>query len=223
MTKGSAQYIPSPNVVALRESATIAASVRARALRATGREILDLGAGELDFETPAQVRQAAEEAIERGATRYTATEGIAQLREAIAARANTIYRGAEPIQASDIVVSTGSKQALFNACYVLFGAGDEVLIPTPAWTSYSEMVALARATPVAVRGNATRALKVNAEGLAAAATDRTRAVMLNSPTNPTGAVYDRAELSAILELAAERDARCTSRSGKSRWCGYCWF
>lgn len=204
MTKPSAGFEPSPNVAALRESATIAASARARALRASGHEILDLGAGELDFETPGAIRRAAAAAIEQGATRYTATEGILPLREAIARRANALFTRATPVTAGDVVVSTGSKQALFNACYVLFGEGDEVLIPAPAWTSYYEMVSLARARPIAVCGDAARSLKVTAALLADASTDRTRGVVLNSPTNPTGGVYDRDELAAILELATQR-------------------
>jgi len=198
-------YAPSPNVVQLKESATIAVSTPAKALRAAGRPIIDLGAGEPDFDTPEFIRRAAQRAIDAGATRYTATEGILPLREAIAADANRHYRGGSPITPADVVVSAGSKQSLFNACFVLFGPGDEVLVPTPSWTSYYEMVALARADAVAVRGDPARGLKVTADMLATAATERTRGVMLNSPCNPTGAVYDAAELSAILELAAERD------------------
>src|SRR5579862_7022170 len=126
-------FAPSDNVVQLKESATIAVSARARALRAAGRSIIDLGAGEPDFATPPFVVEAAERAVRSGATHYTATEGIQPLREAIAAEANTLYRGAEPVTAADVVVSNGSKQALFNACFALFGPGDEVLIPTPSW------------------------------------------------------------------------------------------
>ena len=100
-------------------------------------------------------------------------------------------------------MSSGSKQALFNACFVLFGPGDEVLVPTPSWTSYYEMVTLARAVPVPVWGDRAHHLKVTAAGLAAAATPRTRGLMLNSPSNPTGAVYTRAELAEIVALAAE--------------------
>jgi len=109
------------------------------------------------------------------------------------------------IQAADVVVSNGSKQSLFNACFVLFGPGDEVLVPTPAWTSYYEMVTLARATSVPVWGDPAHDWKVTADALAAAATPRTRGIMLNSPSNPTGAVYTQAELEAIAALAAEHD------------------
>ena len=197
-------FVPSPNIAQLKESATIAVSARAKALRAAGRRIIDLGAGEPDFDTPEFIRRAAQQAIDAGATHYTATEGILPLREAIAALANVDYRGDDRVTPGDIVVSTGSKQSLFNACFVLFGTGDEVLIPTPSWTSYYEMVALSRAEPVPVYGDPASGLKVTAESLAAAATPATKGVMLNSPCNPTGAVYDRAELEAILALADER-------------------
>jgi len=197
-------FVPSPNIAQLKESATIAVSARAKALRAAGRRVIDLGAGEPDFDTPEFIRRAAQRAIDAGATHYTATEGILPLREAIAAQANADYRGDDRVTPGDIVVSTGSKQSLFNACFVLFGPGDEVLIPTPSWTSYYEMVTLARADAVPVMGDPDNGLKVNAESLAQAATPATKGVMLNSPCNPTGAVYDRTELESILALADER-------------------
>src|SRR5580704_2865193 len=149
-------FAPSANVSHIKESATLAVASRARTLKAAGREILDLGAGEPDFDTPEFIRRAAQKAIDSGATRYTATEGILPLRQAIAAQANA---GVDP---AEVVVSTGSKQSLFNACFTLFGPGDEVLIPTPSWTSYYEMVSLARATAVAVYGDISRGLRVTA-------------------------------------------------------------
>lgn len=198
-------FAPSENLAQLKPSATIAVSARAKALRASGRDIIDLGAGEPDFDTPEFIRRAAQVAIDSGATRYTAVEGILPLREAIAAQANR-SRAAHlpPVKADEIVVSTGSKQSLYNACVALFGPGDDVLIPTPSWTSYYEMVTLARARGVAVPGDAGRGFKVSAAELAKAATPRTKGVMLNSPCNPTGSVYDATELKAILDLSAER-------------------
>jgi aspartate aminotransferase len=196
------RYAPSANVAELRESATIAVSTRAKALRAAGRPVIDLGAGEPDFPTPPCVVDAAHCALDAGCTRYTQVEGIAPLREAIANRAAAI-RGTT-VDPGDVVVSTGTKQALFNTCFSLFGAGDEVLVPTPGWTSYYQMLALARATPVAVVGSRERQLKVTPDDLIRAATPRTRGIMLNSPCNPTGAVYSREELSAIVAVAAER-------------------
>jgi aspartate aminotransferase len=196
-------FHPSPNVSQLQESATIAVSTRAKALRAAGRPVIDLGAGEPDFDTPEFIRRAGKAAIDAGATRYTATEGILPLRQAIAAEANRLYSGTDSIDPREVVVSSGSKQSLFNACFTLFGPGDEVLIPTPSWTSYYEMVMLARATAVPVFGQPERGLKVTAADLRRAATPRTRGLMLNSPCNPTGAVYTRSELSDIFALAAE--------------------
>ena len=197
-------FTPSANIVQLRESATIAVSQRAKALKAAGRQIIDLGAGEPDFDTPEFIRVAAQRAIDAGATRYTAMEGILPLREAIAAEANESWKGTDRVTAGEVVVSTGSKQSLFNACFALFGVGDEVLIPTPSWTSYYEMVALSKATVVPVMGDPADGFKVTAAMLAAGATARTRGLMLNSPSNPTGSVYSPDELRALLALAAER-------------------
>lgn len=200
----SRPYVPSLNVAGLRESATIAVSTRAKALRAAGHPVIDLGAGEPDFPTPDYIIQATQRALEAGATRYTVVEGIAPLRELIATRATAMYGGGDRIVADEIVVSTGAKQALFNACFALFGSGDEVLVPTPAWTSYYEMLRLARATPIVVRGARSADLKVTPDDLLHAATPRTRGVVLNSPTNPTGAVYSRDELRALLRCATEQ-------------------
>ena len=194
----------SSNVAQLRESATIAVSQRARALKAEGRTIIDLGAGEPDFDTPGFVKAAAKKALDEGATKYTAVEGILPLRQAIADLTNE-DNACEPVLPADVVVTTGSKQALFNACFVLFGEGDEVLVPTPAWTSYYEMVDLSRATPVEVHGDPARGFKVTADDLERHASDDTRGVMLNSPCNPTGSVYTPDELSDIARVAADRN------------------
>lgn len=197
-------YALSTNISELRESATIAASARAKELRAAGRPVIDLGAGEPDFPTPSFVMAASQHALEAGATRYTQVEGILPLREVIAERASALH-GGEAITPDRIVVTAGTKQALFNACFSLFGIGDEVLVPTPGWTSYYEMLALARATPIPVRGARERQLKMTPSDLARVATPRTRGLILNSPCNPTGAVYSRDELRDIVAFAAERD------------------
>jgi aspartate aminotransferase len=198
-------YTPSDNIAELRESATIAVSARAKALKAAGRPVIDLGAGEPDFPTPPYVVEAAHAALDAGATKYTQVEGIPPLREAIAARANALSGtpGRPTINADNVVVTAGTKQALFNACFALFAKGDEILIPTPGWTSYYEMAALARATPVAVRGSRECELKVTPDDLRRASTPRTRGLILNSPTNPTGAVYSRDELEALVACADE--------------------
>jgi aspartate aminotransferase len=194
---------PSANIAGLKESATIAVSARAKALRAAGFPIIDLGAGEPDFPTPPFVVEEAHRALDAGATRYTQVEGILPLREAIAARANGI-RGSAAIEPDNVVVTTGTKQSLFNACFALFGEGDEVLVPTPGWPSYYEMIALARATPIMVRGARENNLKVTVDDLRRVATSRTRGVVVNSPCNPTGAVYSTSELADIAGLADER-------------------
>ena len=132
MTPLDTSFTPSANIAQMQESATIAVSQRAKALRAEGKPVLDLGAGEPDFDTPEPIRRAAQDAIDRGATHYTATDGILELRQAIAARATARRGRGETITPTDVVVSAGSKQSLFNACFCLFGPGDEVLIQTQA-------------------------------------------------------------------------------------------
>jgi aspartate aminotransferase len=199
------QFRPSENIARLKESATLAVAAKARTLKAAGVAIIDLGAGEPDFDTPQFIIEAANRAMREGATRYTATEGIPQLREAIAADANLVARNGMTVKPNEVVVSNGSKQSLYNACVCCFGPIDEVLIPTPSWTSYYEMVELARATGVPVYASESNSLKVTAEDLEQAATPRTRGVMLNSPSNPTGAVYSRGELESILDLARTRN------------------
>jgi len=198
-------FVLSPNVASIKESATIAVSQRAKALRAAGRAIIDLGAGEPDFDTPAFILEATKAALDAGATRYTAVEGILPLREAIAADATRRRAGRDAaVTAGEVVVSTGSKQSLHNASFALFGPGDDVLLPVPSWVSYFEMVGLARANAVQVPGDPSRGLKVTPALLEQYATPRTRGLMLNSPSNPTGAVYDADELRAITDLAAAR-------------------
>jgi aspartate aminotransferase len=196
-------HVVSSNVSQIKESATIAVSQRARALKAQGRQIIDLGAGEPDFDTPEFIRTAAKKALDEGATRYTAVEGILPLRQAIADLANE-QNSCEQVTPGDVVVTTGSKQALFNSCFALFGEDDEVLVPTPAWTSYYEMVELARASCVPVLGDASRGFKVTADDLERHASENTRGLMLNSPCNPTGSVYTAGELDDLVRLAADR-------------------
>ena len=165
--------------------------------------MIDLGAGEPDFPTPEFIREAAKRALDTGATRYTQVEGILPLREVVAARANERL-GGDRVRPTDVVVSTGSKQALFNSCFALFGPGDDVLVPTPAWTSYYQILTLARARVVPVCGTREHSLKVTARQFEDVATPATRGIILNSPTNPTGAVYELSELLEIMELAARR-------------------
>ena len=185
----------SENIARLRPSATVAVSTLARKLAAEGRDIINLGAGEPDFDTPEWVSAAAIDGIRAGRTRYTPSAGLPELRAAAARymTAGTAY----PADAARVVVSAGAKQSLFNACFCLFGPGDEVLIGSPYWTSYPEMVTLARAEPVPVAGSESLDFLLTPEDLDGAATPRTRGLILSTPSNPTGAVYSKDQLGAI--------------------------
>ncbi|HEX7120280.1 MAG TPA: pyridoxal phosphate-dependent aminotransferase [Longimicrobiales bacterium] len=192
----------SENVIDLEPSATMAVAALARELRARGRDIIDLSAGEPDFRTPDFIAEAGIAAIENGETRYTPPAGLPPLRDAIAASLSRRY--GRPMDPKGVVVTAGAKQALFNACFVLFGPGDRVLLPAPYWTSYPEIVKLARAEPAVVRAREDRGFKLGPDELEAAYDERVRGLILNSPSNPTGAVYTREELDAIARWAAER-------------------
>ncbi|HET7458603.1 MAG TPA: aminotransferase class I/II-fold pyridoxal phosphate-dependent enzyme [Gemmatimonadaceae bacterium] len=195
--------MPSPNVALVTGSATLSVNAAVQRRRGQGAAVLDLGIGEPMLDSDPLLVAAAVAAVREGRTRYTAVEGIPALRAAIAewtSRAD----GCE-VSPEETIVTVGSKQALFDACFVLFGPGDEVLVPQPAWPSYAEMIRLARATPVPVLGGAERDFKPSADELEARATSRTRGIILNSPCNPTGAVYTAAELRALLDLAARRE------------------
>lgn len=192
----------SENVRELQPSATLAVTALCRQLRASGKDVLDLSAGEPDFRTPEFAGQAGIAAIEQGFTQYTPVPGTPQLRASIAAHlSRTTGKSTSP---AGVVVSNGAKQAMFNVCFTLFGPGDEVLVPVPYWTSYPEIVSLSRASTVLVPGDPENALKVDVERLEQSITDRVRGLILNSPSNPSGAVYEQAELDAILLWAAER-------------------
>jgi len=194
---------PSPNVAAMRPSATIAVSTLAKKLAAEGRDIINLSAGEPDFDTPAHIAEAGIEGIRQGKTRYTPAPGMPELRKAIAAVCSE--RSGRDIPWEGVVVTSGAKQALFNACFCLFGPGDEVLIGAPYWTSYPEMIGLARAEAVPVMGAESRDLKVTPEDLEAAATEKTRGFLFSSPGNPTGVVYSKDEIRALAEWCRDRD------------------
>src|SRR2546426_2393698 len=199
MTPGSGL---SPNLHHLETSATIAISQEAKRRKAAGEDVIDLGAGEPDFPTPALPSDAGVRAIREGKTHYPANEGILELRAA-AAKHLSLLSGGRPVNADNIVVSNGSKQSLFNVCFTVFGPGDVVAIPAPAWVSYPQIVHLARARPVLVSGEPEWSLKVSVRDL-----DRVvpgaRGLILCSPCNPTGAVYTHAEIKAIAQWARER-------------------
>ncbi|MCX8502273.1 MAG: pyridoxal phosphate-dependent aminotransferase [Alphaproteobacteria bacterium] len=182
----------------IKPSPTIAISAKARQLKLAGRDIIALSAGEPDFDTPEPIRAAAKAAIDRGETRYTDVDGTPALKQAIVdkfKRENGLTYRAE-----NITVGTGGKQVLYNALMATLDPGDEVIIPAPYWVSYPDMVELAEGTPVIVACGENSGFKLTAEGLAAAITAKTKWLILNSPSNPTGAGYERAELQALAEV-----------------------
>ena len=192
------------NVQKLRPSETIAISNETKRRKAAGEDVYDLSVGEPDFDTPAAASEAGIQAIRKGMTRYPANIGIAELRTAIAQNLS-LLSGGRAINADNIVVSGGSKQSLFNACFTLFGPHDRVLIPAPAWVSYPQIVHLTRAEPVLVPGDVEWGLKVSVRDLDRAYSKLTKGLILCSPCNPTGAVYTLAELRAIAEWAKKHD------------------
>ena len=194
----------SQNVAKLQPSATLALAARARALKEQGLAVVDLSAGEPRYPTPAFAARAGVASIEAGKTGYPPTPGIPELREAIA-RYLTETTSETAVDPAAVIVSAGVKQALFNCCYVLFGAGDEVLIPSPYWPSYPTIVGLSGASPVVVETTWDDGFTPSAAHLERHRTDRTRGLLLNSPGNPTGAVIGRNALADILSWAAEHD------------------
>ena len=192
----------SPNLANLKASETVAISAEARRRKAAGEDVLDLGVGEPDFDTPAAAAQAGIQAIQQGKTRYPPNTGTAELRRAVAGHLSMLS-GGRPVDAERVMISSGSKQSLFNACFALFGPKDKVLIPSPAWVSYPQIVHLARAEPVMVPGALEWGLKVSVKDLDAH--DRlVRGLVICSPCNPTGAVYTKTEIRAIAEWARDR-------------------
>jgi aspartate aminotransferase len=187
-----------PLTKVLRPSPTLAVTMKAKALQKEGRDIIGFGAGEPDFDTPDNIKAAAIRAIQEGFTKYTPVGGIDELKDAVIEKLHKdnglVYKR------SQIVVSTGAKHALFNMAQVLFGQGDEVIIPAPYWVSYPDIVLLADATPVFVDGGESEGFKLTPAKLKKAITAKTKALILNSPSNPTGAAYSFDELKALAEV-----------------------
>jgi aspartate aminotransferase len=183
----------------VKPSATMAVTDKARALKAAGRDVIGLGAGEPDFDTPDNIKEAAIKAIRDGkAAKYTAVEGILELRAAIARkfkRENQL-----DYKPSQIIVGTGGKQVLFNAFLATLNSGDEVIIPAPYWVSYPDMVLIAGGEPVAVETRMADGFKMKPEALERAITPKTKWLLFNSPSNPTGAAYTRTELKALTDV-----------------------
>lgn len=184
-------------------SVTLAIDAKAKQMMAQGINVISFGVGEPDFNTPAHIGQAGIDAINSGFTRYTAAAGIADLKAAICAK---FERDNDLTYTPDqIVVSNGAKHSLYNALQVLVEEGDEVIIPVPYWVSYTEMVKLAGATPVFVEATEENDFKLQVADLEAAVTEKTRALMLNSPSNPTGMVYGEAKLKAIADFCLKHN------------------
>lgn len=194
-------FVRSANLAHLKASETVAISNEAKRRQAAGEDVIDLGVGEPDFATPMRAAEAAIAAIRAGKTRYAPNVGIPELREAMAGALSRMS-GGRPVDPSRLVVSNGSKQSLFNACFSLFGPGDSVLIPSPAWVSYPQIVHLCRSEPVMVAGDPEWGLKVSVDDLEQRRDPSVKGVILCSPCNPTGAVYTLAELRAIAEWCA---------------------
>ena len=182
-------------------SATLALNAKANQLKAQGVDIVNFGVGEPDFDTPDNIREAAIRAIREGFTRYTPVGGTPELKEAIANRFQADY--GLSYKPSEILVSCGGKHSLYNLFQVLFDPGDEVIIPAPYWVSYVPMAMLAEAMPVIVPTREANGFKLTAAELKASLTPRTKALVMNSPSNPTGGVYTEAELAALGEVVLE--------------------
>jgi aspartate aminotransferase len=182
-------------------SPTAALNARTTEMRAAGHDIIGMGTGELDFDTPSHIKEAAKAAIDQGFTKYTAVDGIPELKAAIVeklARENALH-----YRASQVLVSCGCKQAIYNLVQATINDGDEVLFPAPYWVSYPEMVKLAGGIPVVVSTGIEQGFKLSAEQLQEAISAKTRLLILNSPSNPTGAYYSRGELQALAEVLLE--------------------
>ncbi len=185
----------SRRVKSIKPSPTLAVTNRARELRAAGKDVIGLGAGEPDFDTPQHIKEAAVAALEAGQTKYTAVDGTVELKSAVQAkfeRENELRYGTD-----QILVSVGAKHSLFNLFAALLNPGDEVIIPAPYWVSYPDMVLLAEGVPVVVSAGLDQAFKISAEQLERAITSRTRLLVVNSPSNPTGAQYSPRELEGL--------------------------
>ena len=185
-------------VTKIKPSPTLAVTMRAKALQAQGRDIIGFGAGEPDFDTPANIKEAAIRAIREGFTKYTPVGGTDDLKDAIITklkRDNDLAYGR-----SQVVVSCGAKHTLYNIAQALFERGDEVIIPSPYWVSYPDIVLLAGARPVIVPTTAATGFKLTPERLEKAIRKKTKAVIINSPSNPTGATYSLEDLQGLAEV-----------------------
>jgi aspartate aminotransferase len=181
----------------VQPSPTIAVTTKARELKAAGRDVIGLGAGEPDFDTPANIKAAGIKAIESGQTKYTAVDGIPELKAAIAAKFKR--ENGLDYKPSQVSVGTGGKQVLYNALLATLNPGDEVIIPAPYWVSYPDIVMLGGGKPVFIEGKMANGFKITADQLEAAITPKTKWLILNSPSNPSGAAYSAAEMKPLTD------------------------
>lgn len=188
-------------VAALTPSTTLEITAKAQELKAQGHNVIGLGAGEPDYNTPEHIIKAAVDAMNEGHTKYTPTGGLSQLKEAIIEKFNKDQNLS--YTPKEIIVCNGAKHALYTLFQVILNPGDEVIIPTPFWVSYPEQVKLAEGTPVYIEGLETNSFKITPEQLKAAITDKTKAIIINSPSNPTGMIYTSEELEKIGEVCLE--------------------
>lgn len=187
-----------PRVQEVKPSPTLAVAAKAALMQAEGLDVIGLGTGEPDFDTPQPIKNAAIAAIEAGFTKYTAVDGISELKDAIK---NKFKQDNQlNYEAKQILVSTGGKQSIYNLCQALINEGDEVLIPAPYWVSYPDIVLLAGGTPVIIPSTSASRYKINAEQLAKAITPNTKLIFINSPSNPSGIAYSFEELKALGEV-----------------------
>lgn len=187
----------------IKPSITLAVTAKAAKLKAEGIDIISFGAGEPDFDTPAHIKDAARASLDKGVGKYTEVGGILPLRKAVAAELAAVHK--TKIEPDQVLVSSGAKHSLYNLFMALLDPGDEVLIPAPYWVSYPDMVMLAAGRPVILETKAEDDFAVTAAQVAAACSGRTRAIVLNNPSNPTGAVYTRAQIEALAKVVIEKD------------------
>jgi aspartate aminotransferase len=190
-------------ILAVKPSATLSINAKVLELKAQGHQVISLAAGEPDFHPPKHVLQAAKDAVDQGYTRYTPVPGLPELRQAIAAFCSGQY--GHTISANMTIATNGGKQGLYNLIHCLLDPGDEVLIPSPYWVSYPDMVSLAQGIPVTVSSSPENNFRITPDDLQNHVTDRTRIVILNSPSNPTGTHYSQSELDALIRWAVKRN------------------
>ena len=185
----------SNRVQKVKPSATMAVSDKAKELKSQGIQIVSMGSGETDFDTPTNIQKAAIKAIGNGETRYTAADGTPELKKAICEKFKR--ENGLDYSLNEVMVSCGGKQVFYNLCQAILNSGDEVIIPTPYWVSYPDMAILADATPVFIEAGLDQDFKISPEQLEASITANTKLLVLNSPSNPTGSVYSKSEIEAL--------------------------